>query len=1104
MRDGSTVSTMLRATQLHRCAWTCAAVALLLVGVACNSAAPGTNDDGNTLLNDAVSYQGKISGQVSESQSTRTSITDESAGQSAPLTNVNGNSVVRFQDIAGAPLVDENGNPIPPIPLNPDGSFDANNLPVGTDFNICADFDNANRCDVVSCTNIPADSNGIAGELNNAQVDPLTTLVLGKLRELMRARGLSPRDLPVSPVAIVRRIVDAYTHLFEESGIDHTITIDDLANLTQDQFGDLFDTIIPAGARAGMLIVEGNLDLAQSQDAESRAGAAAEVFLRAGFPIVDEPGGIDLSALADMAGVEAVPLSELYGNEPQLDEFEESADLGEDFFDDFSVLEPAENGEEPIVYYDTTTEPDRNFGNLDDAQDDGGVPHLPLIFDRVLLKMARIDVLGNRITLAELYAALTDIEDGLGARLTHELFDPNFAGPPLTVFQTEDGRGKAIDLEQIYRRIFESGLNRVDDQSLDDINADLHQAMVDLLGTTVPPDFDLLFGDIVDDRIGGIGDLSERIRGARVHLPFNRSGAETFYVVADGDPFDPDSSAEAVTVDADVDIDGRISNVSYNTSGEGKYYLGFTERTEQGGVVEFIVRETGRRLHGQRGPVRLSMNDDVFESIDGVPFFDFVSQSGRFYPGVDVAVRRVDFTPPPAPDGQTDPNLPPPGDDPFGPNGGDPNTGAPNGDPNAGNPNSDPNAGDPNGDPNQPPPPPPGDGTAGPAGDPLQGPAPAEFEEVEVMRIFVLATGFGPDAEPVRVNYNRETGDSSYDRNGRYLLMFTPDTEETGEFVLFNEQAGREARDEDPNAFFNAPPELPDNFEDFFNDSDDRNPDNFDDFIDDFPNGDTNGPPPPPDDFDPMDDFVDDPMDDFVDDPADTNGIEPAEFIDESGRIIVTAREISGLQVDLQSFTRVFGTDAENARYDADADPYYDDINGNDKQDAGEPTASYRPLLFDPRDWRATDIASYYRRADNGEPVGFDEVDFESDTPQTFEGVELVARDYKPRRNAFRFGRPNTAINLLTAFLPPEFFDGTRGLDRDTPVDVFTAVALVNLVMDQVFNLTADVDIDGFGPLERKRMLLDGHLFIVPLDDPFVELIRAVGERSETNADAAQ
>ena len=100
------------------------------------------------------------------------------------------------------------------------------------------------------------------------------------------------------------------------------------------------------------------------------------------------------------------------------------------------------------------------------------------------------------------------------------------------------------------------------------------------------------------------------------------------------------------------------------------------------------------------------------------------------------------------------------------------------------------------------------------------------------------------------------------------------------------------------------------------------------------------------------------------------------------------------------------------------------------------------------------------------------------------------------RLNAFRFGRPNTAVNLLTAFAPPEFFDGTHTLDRSTAVDVFSAVAIINLVMDQVFNVQADVDIDGVGPLPRQNMLVDAHTFVAPIGDPFVLILKGFRDRA--------
>jgi hypothetical protein len=107
----------------------------------------------------------------------------------------------------------------------------------------------------------------------------------------------------------------------------------------------------------------------------------------------------------------------------------------------------------------------------------------------------------------------------------------------------------------------------------------------------------------------------------------------------------------------------------------------------------------------------------------------------------------------------------------------------------------------------------------------------------------------------------------------------------------------------------------------------------------------------------------------------------------------------------------------------------------------------------------------------------------------TTDGVALVSRNFVPRLNAFRFGRPNTAVNLVTAFAPPEFFDGTHALNRDTRIDIFSAVAIMNLVMDQVFNVAADVDLDGMGPLTRQTTLTDAHPFVAPIGDPFILLL---------------
>ena len=57
-------------------------VALMWAGLACNNGATSGND--NTLLTDALGFEGSLSGKVSDSQSTRESIDGGNTGQSVP------------------------------------------------------------------------------------------------------------------------------------------------------------------------------------------------------------------------------------------------------------------------------------------------------------------------------------------------------------------------------------------------------------------------------------------------------------------------------------------------------------------------------------------------------------------------------------------------------------------------------------------------------------------------------------------------------------------------------------------------------------------------------------------------------------------------------------------------------------------------------------------------------------------------------------------------------------------------------------------------------------------------------------------------------------
>lgn len=1074
--------------------WVVGAVSLLIVS-GCGGG-PGTTTNttggGNTqvLLDDPLSFDGSVSGKLVDSQSTRASTEDTSAAQALPPTFETANTCVRFNDLAGNPLLDPNGNPIPEVDVQPDGSFVATGLPVGVDFTICGDIGKEGACDIESCITIPSDNGGVIGNLGNVQADPLTTTVLAKLRKEINDRGIDPSDLPISPAAVVTRVVDAYTHLFEESGIDVNITLSDIDNLTPSGLADFFDQAIPPSAQTGIDIAAGTIGLASAQGVEQAVLSIAEVFLRAGFPVADFPGGPDLSALASLDGIEVVTEEDIFGSNegfPEFDEFDSVVDLQDlppefqdalatefpegitqdeidtflqdnpdllteispdliDQFTDESLLEPAQVEDidgAPVFYRSVVIESDRNFGvDFESGNTSNAGPQLPVMNDYLLQEIATAHLAGHVISLDDLYQVMTSLNDGLGLRLTFELFDPNFFGPPLNIFQTADGRGKAISFEELFFRLFEEGVHDVDFENFDEKETQLRALLNELLGDTVPPSFDSLFGAFTTERIESIASLAERIRNAGAHLPFSRSGPSTFYVVADGDPFrtDDPSTVSAITVDANISVDGTVNVVTFNPDGNGAYFLAFTERTDDEGIVELIVRETGKFMHGNNGPIRLNMDDGaIFDPIAGIPFGQAVSESGIFFPGTVVTIINDEFVL----DGSFD-EL-----------------------------------------------------------------SIAEFDEFAEApqgpneQLFVLATSPRFDSEPVRVDFDLNTGVATYNPAGHNLLMFLPDSEQTGVFALFNEDTGRPAGFDDPDSFFEAPPEQPENFDDFFNETEDFTEfDLFTEFAD------QTGDPIVDDGTDPLltDDGTLPPPDDgsvepIIEDTTVTTTDEtvtPAEFVGDPtatdeffdpGFILVAADSIVGLPIVKETFTHTFGTEVPNFNYDSSGDPFFDDINNNGVEDEGEPTAQFRPTLFDGGDWRSTDIRLYYRRADNNGPVSFEEVDFDSSTPATIDGVALVTRNFSPRINAFRFGRPNTAINLLTAFSPPSFFNGTQTLNGSTKVDILTAIAMINLMMDQVFNLEAVIDPDGTGPLPQESTLTDAHLFVPPIADPFILII---------------
>ncbi len=1093
-----TNSTRVRAYSI-RCVLVTVASAGTLLGVwACNNAGTVPTPNNNTLINDAIGFQGSITGKLADTQSTRQSV-DGSAAQTLPTDFDPATTVVRFKDLNGADLEDINGIPIGGVPVDANGQFSADGLPVGTDFTICGDFGNDGICDVESSVNIPAEQGSTRGRLDGVEADPLTTLVLGKLRKLMADLEIKVEDLPFSPAALAARVVDSYVNLFEDAGVDQTITLDSLKDLSRDEIAALFDEIMPAIAATGIKVAQGNLEVVKATDAEEVALAVAKIFLQAGFPIADLPGGPDLSSLGDLENVTITTPEALFSDKGPIDEFEGpvddfgdgplseippellagfsqgeidailSGDIPTDLLDslpegtlDDILLGVAQvddpNGPVLIgerVYISTITEPDRNFGGNGDGNGDaGGAPTLPLLTDQVLFSMAKLQLEGRTISFNDLYELLTSVDKGLGVRLVYQLFDPNFFGPPRTVFETADGSGKAINLERIFSRLFDAGIQDVDAESFDSSETNIRSIMKDILKDTVAPTFGRLFGSIARDRIPGIEELANDIREARVHLPFNRSGPSTFFVVADGDPFRGDGGGKAVTVDADITVDGKINSVTFNEAGTGKYYLVFTEGTDERGIVELIVRETGRFVHGNRGPARFSIFDDTLVgTASGTSFSSIASASGTFYPGTNISIIRTGFV--------------------------------------------------------------------------FDGDSESEFGLNE--QLFVLASGVNEDSEPVRVDYDPTTGIATFNPGGRSLLAFTEDSEDTGVFRLFNEDTGRFAGEEDPVDFFMAPPEQPEGFDDLFNEPGFEDPD----FM-----GDPND--PALDGTDPSLDGSNDPtldgtmdttlngstdsgsVDTTTTDPS--SGVAPAQFDSatdsttdsatdttpttspdpgpdmgfvEPTFILISADQVVGLEIAREDFSFVFGIEVPNAQHNADFDPFFDDVNGNGILDPGEPTAPFRPTLFNPDDWRSTDLRLYYRRADNDASVTFEEISFDATTPTTIDGVALIARNYIARVNAFRFGRPNSAVNMLTAFAPTNLFDGAHGLTRDTRIDIFMAIALINLTMDQIFNTEADIDIDGRGPLPKTRTLIDANLFVTPINDPFQLLARGFERRAE-------
>ncbi len=214
-------------------------------------------------------------------------------------------------------------------------------------------------------------------------------------------------------------------------------------------------------------------------------------------------------------------------------------------------------------------------------------------------------------------------------------------------------------------------------------------------------------------------------------------------------------------------------------------------------------------------------------------------------------------------------------------------------------------------------------------------------------------------------------------------------------------------------------------------------------------------------------------------------------------RIHVDPDDVVGLNVRAEEITWVFGIDVPNPAYRPEGAPYYDDIDNDGVADIGEPVFSERHLLWDANDWRSTFVEKYYRRADNNGFPAPEEIAWDAATPKLLSGVALVPRNFRPRLNAYRYGRPNLVVNLLVAFSPPEFFDGAHGLNAQTRVNPFMVLAITSLILDSVHTAEAVIDFDGPGPMPAMLETVPAHFFVPPVGDPVQMIVDGFGALAE-------
>ena len=902
----------------------------------------------------AISFSGSVAGTVSKSISSSDSASTvppaswspKVFGKKAKIRPAAAASTgtITFKDLDGNPLKDAQGNEYPPVSVNADGTFEAEGLPVGIDFIIEVDLDGDGEADLTHIVSIPKDQDGQSGSIEGIDVNPLTTMAVGKLLSIIESKGVTASDLDFSPAAIIKQMIDAFSALFEAMGIDSTLTADQIMASTIEALAEAFDRLVPDNIKAAMDMATSQLDIAGAETAEEVVLAVIPALLRAGICVADEPGGTELDSIAAMANVEVLTWAELWGPPTAGEESNKPPP------------EPEGSGEENRIFKSTVVEVDRNFATW--KEEGGHGPNVGLVVHKhALERMAGLEMEGKTLSLRNLRTLATDLERGMGMRLSYgipmpppppgEPFDP---GPPTMIFQSEDQRGVEVDIqamEEQIRSIMDQGSFNYDQRASQE--AAVRAILKDILGGTKVPEMEQLFGGIVSDEPVTIESLSVTIRNARSHLPFNWSGDAKMYVLADHDRWRNDDAA-AVTVDIEFDQDGQLSKVTYDPEGQGAHYLRCWGDSQWGYITEVIVASTGRMVHDKTGrPVQgfldnQSIFGDVTHPTTGsqVSFLEAFSETGEFWPiEPALSVSNPWFNP----EQEPDPNTNPP-----------------------------------------------------------------------TLQMHVLVTQPGPDGEVVTVSV-ADNDSVVRDESGNYALdMFWEGPPVNGMMaVLTDTRTGQRLR-------------------------------------------------------------------------------RTIDGRDEEFRVL--PQDIVGLEVTPELHTQIFDIDVANPMYNPEGDPWYDDVNENGQWDAGELTFSWKEQLWNSGDWRSTNVEVYYRRSDNDQSVRQRDVDFSSETPRTFTGVALVPRNFKRRNNAFTFGRPNSAISLLTAFLSNDFFDGTHKLNGDTRVSAFGALAIMNLIFDaRLYNLEAyivDYGPDGARPAELQ--IVEAWPWTPPLDDPVMLVVKGFEE----------